>query len=187
MKHNISDRTAVAPVPVLIIGSYDENGVPDAMNAAWGGQCGYHEVALNLSTGHKTTENIRKTNAFTVSIGTEDTLLISDYVGIVSGHKENKLAKLGLSFSKSQFVNAPVIDIYPLTLECEVISINNELGETRIVGRVINIQADESSIDENGHIDYSKLRPLFYDSETRGYRSGGGLIGKAFHDGSKLK
>lgn len=187
MKKNISGRTAVAPVPVLIVGSYDANGTPDAMNAAWGGQCGYNEIVLNLSTNHKTTENIRLTNAFTVSVGTVDTMLLSDYVGLVSGHKENKLEKLGLTYSKSTFVNAPVIDIFPLTLECEVLTINNELGETRIVGRVVNMQAEENILDENGHIDYDKVRPIYYDSEPRSYREIAGIIGKAFHDGAKLK
>lgn len=186
MKRNISGRTAVAPVPVLIVGSYDANGIPNAMNVAWGGQCGYNEIALNLSTNHKTTENIRLTKAFTVSIGTVDTMLISDYVGLVSGHKENKLEKLGLTYSKSSFVNAPIIDIFPLTLECEVLTINNELGETRIVGRVVNMQADESILNESGNIDYGKLRPIYYDSEPRCYREIAGIIGKAFHDGLDL-
>ena len=187
MKKNISGRTAVAPVPVLIVGSFDRNGIPDAMNAAWGGQCGYNEIALNLSTNHKTTENIRESKAFTVSIGTAETMLVCDYVGLVSGHKENKIERLGLSYSISKFVNAPVIDLFPLTLECEMISINNELGETRVVGRVVNMLADESILDETGHIDYDNLHPIYYDSEPCSYREIAGIIGKAFHDGAKLK
>lgn len=186
MKRNIQNRTIVTPLPVLIVATYDENGIPDAMNAAWGGQCGYHEVALNLSTSHKTADNIRKNKAFTLSIGTKDTMLLCDYFGLVSGRNENKIEKAGVTATKSKFVNAPVIDLFPLTMECEVIAINDELGETRIVGRVINLQAEDNLFDETGHLDYSRLKPISYDSETRSYREMGGIIGKAFHDGNKL-
>lgn len=186
MRKNFQNKTVVTPLPVLIVATYDENGVPDAMNAAWGGQCGYHEVALNLATGHKTTENIRTNKAFTLSIGTVDTMLLCDFFGLVSGHKENKIEKAGVTVIKSEYVNAPVVDAFPLTLECEVISINDEIGETRVVGRVVNMQADESILDEADNVNLDKLRPISYDSETRSYRELGGIIGKAFHDGSKL-
>jgi flavin reductase (DIM6/NTAB) family NADH-FMN oxidoreductase RutF len=186
MKRNIQQRTIVTPLPVLIVATYDESGTPNAMNAAWGGQCGYHEVALNLSAGHKTTENIRKNKAFTLSIGTVDTILLCDYFGLVSGRKENKIEKAGVHVEKSKFVNAPVITEFPLTMECEVISINDELGETRIVGRVVNLQAEETLFNESGKLNFSLLRPISYDSETHSYRELGGVIGKAFHDGSQL-
>lgn len=186
MKKNFQNKTVVTPLPVLIIASYDENDIPDAMNAAWGGQCGYHEVALNLATNHKTTENIRKTKAFTLSLGTVDTMTLCDYFGLVSGRKENKIAHAGVTARKSEFVNAPVIEEFPLTMECKVISINDEIGETRVVGRVVNLQVEEELLDENGHVDYNKLRPISYDSETRSYREMGNIIGKAFHDGKEL-
>lgn len=186
MKKNFSNRTIVTPLPVLIVATYDENGVPDAMNAAWGGQCGYHEVALNLAVGHKTTENIRANKAFTLSIGTVDIMLLCDFFGLVSGRKENKIEKAGVTAVKSEFVNAPVITDFPLTMECEVISINDELGETRVVGKVVNLQAEENLFNEAGQLDFSQLRPISYDSETRSYRELGGIIGKAFHDGSQL-
>lgn len=156
------------------------------MNATWGGQCGYHKVALNLATGHKTTENIRANKSFTLSIGTVDTMLLCDFFGLVSGRKENKIAQAGVTVVKSEFVNAPVIAEFPLTMECKVISINDELSETRVVGKVVNLQADENLFNEAGHLDYSLLRPISYDSETRSYRAMGGIIGKAFCDGSQL-
>lgn len=186
MKRNIQNRTIVTPLPVLIVATYDESGTPNAMNAAWGGQCGHNEVALNLSVGHKTTENIRKNKAFSLSIGTVDTLLLCDYFGLVSGRKGNKIEQAGVHVEKSQFVNAPVITEFPLTMECEVISINDELGETRIVGRVVNLQAEESLLNESGKVDFSRLRPISYDSETHSYRELGDIVGQAFHDGSQL-
>lgn len=186
MKQNIAGRIAVAPLPVLIVGSYDEAGVPDAMNAAWGGQCGYNEVALNLSSNHKTTENIRKSKAFTVSIGTVATMNVCDYVGMNSGHKGDKLKAAGIASAKSAFVNAPVLEAFPLTLECEAISIKDEFGETRIVGKVVNMLADTTILNAEGHIDYDRLRPISFDSESNSYRELGPVVGKAFHDGAAL-
>ena len=150
MKKNLGNKTVLAPLPVLIVATYDEQGTPNAMNVAWGGQCGYNHVALNLSLNHKTTENV-------------DTLVISDYFGLVSGHKENKIEKAGVHVTRSEFVDAPVIDEYPLTLECMVLEMQEALGEMHVVGEVVNMQADESILDEQGKVDLGKLRPISYD------------------------
>lgn len=187
MKKNFGNKTIVAPLPVLIVATYDAEGKPDAMNAAWGGQCAYHHVALNLSKGHKTTENIRLRNAFTLSIANRANLVLSDYFGLVSGYKEDKIARSGVHVTKSEFVDAPVIEEYPLTLECRVVSIEDALGEVRIVGEVINMQADEAILNEQGEVDLDKLQPLSYDSSERSYRVLGETVGKAFKDGNLLK
>lgn len=104
MKKNLGSTPVVTPLPVLIVTTYDENGIPNAMNVAWGGQCGYHHVALNLSLNHKTTENLKQTKAFTLSIATVETLVLSDYFGLVSGRKENKIENAGVHISQSEFV-----------------------------------------------------------------------------------
>lgn len=187
MKKNFGNKTIVTPLPVLIVATYDAEGKPDAMNAAWGGQCAYHHVALNLSKGHKTTENIRLRNAFTLSIANRANLVLSDYFGLVSGYKEDKIARSGVHVTKSEFVDAPVIEEYPLTLECRVVSIEDALGEVRIVGEVINMQADEAILNEQGEVDLDKLQPLSYDSSERSYRVLGETVGKAFKDGNLLK
>lgn len=132
MKRNLGNTPVVAPLPVLIVATYDEYNTPNAMNVAWGGQCGYHHVALNLALNHKTTENLKRRKAFTLSIATVDTLILSDYFGLVSGHKENKIAKAGVHVTHSEFVDAPVIEEYPLTLECKVIEMRDALGEMHI-------------------------------------------------------
>ena len=186
MKKNLGNKTVLAPLPVLIVATYDEQGTPNAMNVAWGGQCGYHHVALNLSLNHKTTENLKHAKAFTLSIATVDTLVISDYFGLVSGHKENKIEKAGVHVTRSEFVDAPVIDEYPLTLECKVLEMQEALGEMHVVGEVVNMQADESILDEQGNVDLGKLRPISYDSATHSYRVLGDIVGKAFKDGNKL-
>lgn len=187
MKKNFGNKTIVAPLPVLIVATYDAEGKPDAMNAAWGCQCAYHHVALNLAKGHKTTENIRLRNAFTLSIANRANLVLSDYFGLVSGYKEDKIARSGVHVTKSEFVDAPVIEEYPLTLECRVVSIEDALGEVRIVGEVINMQADEAILNEQGKVDLDKLQPLSYDSSERSYRVLGETVGKAFKAGNLLK
>ena len=186
MKKNLGNKTVLAPLPVLIVATYDEQGTPNAMNVAWGGQCGYHHVALNLSLNHKTTENLKHTKAFTLSIATVDTLVISDYFGLVSGRKENKIEKAGVHVTRSEFVDAPVIDEYPLTLECKVIEMREALGEMHVVGEVVNMQADESILDEQGKVDLGKLSPISYDSASHSYRVLGDIVGKAFKNGDKL-
>lgn len=188
MKESINSKIVVAPLPVLIIGTYGAEGVPDAMNAAWGVQCGYEELVLHLAGGHKTTANIKLNKAFTVAIGTVDTRVLCDYFGIVSGNKVvDKIAAAGATAVKSANVNAPVIDEFPLTLECEAISIDEVLGDTRVIGRVVNVLADPTILNERGKVDYDKLRPISFDSETNTYREVGGVVGMAFHDGAALK
>ncbi len=186
MKKNFGNKMVLTPLPVLIVATYDEQGTPNAMNVAWGGQCGYHHVALNLSLNHKTTENLKHTKAFTLSIATVDTLVISDYFGLVSGHKENKIEKTDVHVTRSEFVDAPVIDEYPLTLECKVIEMQEALGEMHVVGEVVNMQADESILDAQGKVDLGKLSPISYDSASHSYRVLGDIVGKAFKDGNKL-
>ena len=175
--------SVITPEAVLIIGTYDENGVPNAMNAAWGTQTDFNEITISLSK-HKTTENIEKTGAFTVSFGTESTVTISDYFGIESGKKVNKIEKAGCHVHKSENVNAPIIEEYPLTLECKLKSWNPEEGI--LVGEIVAEQADES-IMTDGDVDLDKLKPIIYDSAIKAYRGVGPVIAKAFEEGFKIK
>ena len=176
-------HSVIVPEGVFIIGTYDENGVPNAMNAAWGIQSDYEEIALFLAK-HKTTENLKKTGAFTVAFGTVDTMLISDYFGVETGKKVNKIEKAGCHVHKSAHVNAPIIEEYPLTLECKVRSWDPETGY--LIGEVVASQADESILTD-GKVDLGKLRPIIFDPAANAYRVVGEIVGKAFHDGLKLK
>lgn len=188
MKRNLGNNKAIiTPLPVLIVATYNKDGSPNAMNAAWGGQCGGKHIALNLGE-HVTTENLRRNQAFTVSFADKKNLVASDYVGIVSAKNEpDKMKKSGLHTEKSEFVDAPVITDYPLTLECKVVSIREELGEIRVVGEVVNCLADEEILDENGKVDIGKIGVLVYDSPSHSYRVVGDIVGKAFSDGNALK
>ncbi len=187
MRKNFGTKTIVTPLPVLMVATYDENGKADVMNAAWGGQCASKHIALNLGINHKTTANIRLKKAFTVSFATKKTMVISDYFGIESGHRADKIAKSGVHVTKSEYVDAPMIEEYPLTLECRVVDMQELLGEIRVVGEVVNMSADESILDENGNLDMEKMEPIALDSSSLSYRIIGEKVGKAYGDGVKLR
>lgn len=186
MKKNISKSLIMAPMPVLIIGTYDENNVPNAMNAAWGMQCDGDAIMISLGK-HKTTENLKIKNAFTVAFATKETLIESDYFGIETGAKVNKIERAGFHAVKSQYVDAPVFEEYPVTLECEVLELADDEGDYRLTGKVKNVIADEQVLNEKGNVDLSKLNLITYDSAGHVYREIGRVVGHAFHDGLAIK
>lgn len=172
-------------MPVLIVGSYDENKSPNAMNAAWGGMYDTDMIMVCLSHDHKTTENIKKSGAFTVSFATSSTVIPSDYVGIVSANDvPDKFEKAGFHATESELVNAPIIDEFPMTLECKLIKFNED---GICIGEIVNVSADERILDGKGKIDVKKLNPIVYDSVTNDYLTLGEKVGRAFSDGKKIK
>ena len=179
---NFGAKPWMYPMPVLIVGTYDENGVPNAMNAAWGIITDANEISISMSE-HKTTENFAKTGAFTVSIATEDTVIPCDYVGIESASKvPEKFAKAGFHATKSEYVNAPLIDELPMALECKVKSFVDGI----LIGEIVNVNADESILTD-GQIDPKKLKPIAYDPVNHAYVALGEKVGNAFKDGMALK
>lgn len=186
MRKNLNAKAYMYPLPVLIIGTYDENEVPDAMNAAWGTVCDTAQVAIVLSAGHKTVKNLLKTQAFTVGIADKKNVVPADYVGVVSANNvPDKLAKTGWHITKSEVVNAPIIEELPLVLECKLVSYDTD---TEIcIGEVVNVSADERILDENGKVDLTKFEPICYDCGGHGYYKLGEKVGNAFSDGLKLK
>ena len=185
MRKNFGAKTWLYPMPVLIVGTYDENGIPNAMNAAWGGIFTDEHIGICISEGHKTTKNILSTKAFTVSMATVEQLAACDYVGIVSGNREpEKFSKAGFTAQRSETVNAPIIEQLPMTLECEMLSYDKE--NNHLVGRIVNVSADERILTD-GKIDYRKLRPITYDPINHHYIALGEVAGNAFADGKKLK
>ena len=185
MRKNFGSKSWLYPMPVLIIAAYDEAGVPNAMNAAWGGMFTDEHIGICISQGHKTTKNILATKAFTVSMATAEQVVACDYVGIVSGNRErDKVAKAGFTTERSEVVNAPIIKELPMTLECEMVSYDEE--SCHLVGRIVNVSADESILTD-GKIDYAKLRPITYDPVNHHYVELGAKVGNAFSDGKRLK
>ena len=159
MRKNLKTKAYIYPLPVLIIGTYDENGTPNAMNAAWGTVCDTAQVAVVLSAHHKTVQNLLKTQAFTVAIADRENVVAADFVGLVSANNEpNKLEKTGWHTTKSEFVNAPIIEELPLVLECKLVSYDTE---TEIcIGEVVNVSADAKILGADGQVDMTKLQPL---------------------------
>ena len=186
MRKNFGAKAMCYPMPVFIIGTYNADGTPNAMNAAWGGISEEQEISICVDNTHKTAENLLARKAFTVSMATEKYIAACDYVSIVSGNKEpDKFAKAGFHATKSEFVDAPLIDELPMALECEVISYDTET--CRLVGRIVNVSADESVLGDNGKVDVSKLQPITYDSMNHDYLVLGKKVGNAFQDGVALK
>ena len=172
-------------MPVLIIATYDEQGRPNAMNAAWGGIFTDEMIGICLSERHKTTQNILFTRAFTVSMATAEQVVACDYVGLESGNRvPDKFAKAGFHATRSEFVNAPLIDELPMALECELVSYDKE--SCHLVGKIVNITADESVLTE-GKIDPRKLRPITFDPINHAYLELGAKVNDAFSCGKQLK
>lgn len=185
MRKDFGTKTWMFPMPVLIVAAYDKEGVPNAMNAAWGGIFTDNMIGICLAEEHKTTHNILYTRAFTVSMATVDEMVACDYVGIVSGDKvPDKFARAGFTAQRSQHVNAPIIHQLPMTLECELVSYDVE--SNYMVGRIVNVSAEETILTD-GRIDVTKLRPISYDAVSHQYLSIGTKVGNAFSEGKKLK
>lgn len=185
MRVNFGAKPITYPQPVFIVASYDENGVPDAMNAAWGGISESNELSMCISAGHKTTANVLARGAFTVSMATADTVVPCDYVGIVSGNKvPDKFERAGFHAVKSEFVDAPLIEELLVAVECKLVSYDEET--CRMVGEIVNVCADESVLTD-GKVDVAKLRPIAFDPMNMAYHVIGEQVGSAFSDGKALK
>ena len=186
MRKNFGAKPILYPQPVFIIAAYGADGVPNAMNAAWGGITEEAEVTICISAEHKTTENIISRGAFTVSMATQETVAACDYVGVVSGNDvPDKFARAGFHATRSELVDAPLIDELPMALECRLISYDE--NSCRLVGEIVNVSCDEAYLDYKGRIDVTKLHPITYDPATNEYRVLGDTVGKAFSDGLAIK
>jgi len=186
MRKNFGAKPLTYPQPVFIISTYDEGGTPNAMNAAWGGISEMKEISICISAEHKTTANILKRKAFTVSMAEAGQVVACDYVGIVSGNKvKDKFAKAGFHAVKSAYVDAPLIEELSVAVECKLIDYNPESCILR--GEIINVSVDERVLDENGKVDASKVVPIIFDPFNNDYLKVGEKVGNAFSDGKQLK
>ncbi len=186
MRKNFGAKALCYPMPVFIIGTYNADGTPNAMNAAWGGISEETEITICVDASHRTAENLRTRKAFTVSMGTAAQVVACDYVGIVSGNKvPDKFVRAGFHATRSEFVDAPCIDELPMALECEVVSYDTDT--CRLVGRIVNVSADASVLDESGKLDVQKLSPITYDPMHHRYLALGAQVGQAFRDGLALR
>ena len=186
MRKNFGSQTWLFPMPVLMIGTYDEKGEPDVMNAAWGGIYDTGKIGICLGEDHKTTANILLKKEYTVSFATAKSTVAADYVGLVSQNADgDKMKKSGLHPFKAEHVDAPLFEEFPVALECRFLRYEEESGY--LTGEIVNVCAEESVLGEDGKIDMRKHDPILYDSATHAYHRVGEKAGQAFADGNKLK
>lgn len=185
---NFKPQAWMLPQPVIIIGTYNEDGTPNAMNAAWAGQWDGTEIMISMGA-HKTTANLNRCGDFTIAFATEDTLVAADYVGIVSGKNHpDKMAHTGWNSVKGENVNAPVFNVFPMTMECRI---KEKLYESEtgfyIIADILNIICDEKYLAQDGKPDVEKMRLITYDPVHHGYIALGSNVGQAFHDGRTME
>ena len=187
MRKKLDITEGIFPMPVLMVATYNEDGSVNVMNAAWGTMQERGNVALNLTESHKTVKNIKARGAFTVSIADVAHVKEADYFGVESGNNvEDKFARSGLTSSKAETVDAPVINEFPICLECEFIEYQDGKYGCGVIGKVVNVTADESVV-KDGKIDMSLVNAIAFDPYTHGYYKVTERVGEAFKDGFELK
>lgn len=189
MKRSIGAKTLLFPTPVLMVGTYDKNGKPNLMNAAWGGICCSQPpcAAVSLRKATYSYDCIVERKAFTVGIACESRMKEADYCGIFSGRDGDKFAALGLTPVRSELVDAPFAEEFPVVLECRLLH-TIEIGlHTQFIGEILDVKGDESVLDESGHLDIMKIQPLVFDTSNRGYHGVTPCLGKAFSIGKELQ
>lgn len=187
MKKSLGAKPLIYPQPVLIVSTYGEDGIPDAMNVAYGGIVNSNRLQINIGVRHKTSENIKAKKEFTVGIADVKNMIPADYVGIVSGNDTpDKMEKTGWTLVKSKTVDAPVIDELPITLECRLEEMNQYDQTYRVVAEIVNVLVDDSVLTEEGTVDATKLQAISYDPSTHAYLKLGSPVGQAFEDGKKI-
>ena len=187
MTKNLGVKPYLFPMPTYMIGTYNEDNSVDVMMMAWGGICAEDMVALNLEAEHKTVANIEARKAFTLAIPGTDTLKESDFLGIATANKvADKFERTGLHAVKSERVDAPIITEYPITLECEVVEMQTQPYGLRVLGKIVNVIADESVLDEAGKVDAGRIYALAFDQMQHGYYAIGEKVGQAWSSGADL-
>lgn len=187
MKKDLGVKPYLFPMPVLMISTYNEDGSVDVMNMAWGGICAQNMVSLNIGERHKTSKNIKARGAFTLSIADAAHIEAADFFGIATGNTmKDKFERTGLTVVPSQKVDAPIVDEFPVTLECEVVEDKEEVYGHHVIGEIKGVLADESVLDENGKVDAGKLNALVFDQFQNSYYVMGEKVGQAWNAGKSL-
>ncbi len=187
MKKDLGLVQAVYPMPVLMVAAYDENEKVNVMNVAWGQICDSDKIILFIGEGKKTWLNIKASKAFTVSLADEEHVDAADFFGIASGNKINdKFERTGYHTVKSDKVHAPIIEEFPVVMECELLEFLETEHVSGIVGKIINVKAEEKVLGENGKVDPVKLKALIFDQFQHGYYLTGEKVATAWNAGTAL-
>ncbi|MBQ3356227.1 MAG: flavin reductase family protein [Oscillospiraceae bacterium] len=186
MKKQIKTTEAIFPMPVLLISTFNEDGTVDVMNAAWGTMLDRDMVALNLTETHKTVQNIKARGGFVVHIADAKHVAEADYFGVVSGNKvADKLGKAGMTFVKSELVDAPIINELPIAMECAFVEYQSDETGMGVIGKVLRTSVEEDKL-KDGKVDVDALEAIAFDPYTHGYYKVCGRVGEAFKDGLKI-
>ena len=187
MKKSLGVKPYLFPMPVALIATYNEDGSVNVMNAAWVGICSENKIALNLDEEHATSRNIKKRGAFTITVSNAEHMKEADFFGIATANKmKGKFERSGLNVERSELVDAPIINEYPLSLECKVHKIINDGNDFTVIGEIVDVKADESILNEKGDVDIKKLDPIVFDQAGRSYYKIGEKAGRAWHEGVPL-
>lgn len=187
MKKDLGVKPYLFPMPVLMVATYNEDGTVNVMNMAWGGICARNMVSLKINENHKTSKNLKKRGAFTLSIADTAHMQAADFFGMASGNTmPDKFARSGLSAVKSEKVDAPIVQEFPLTLECRVVEDRMAVYGHQIIGEIVGVLAEQSVLDEKGNVDAAKLNALVYDQMQSGYYTIGEKVGRAWNAGAAL-
>lgn len=189
MKKSLGAKTIIYPTPVFVVGTYDKDGKPNVMTAAWGGICCSRPpcIAVSLRQATYSYGNIVAQEAFTISLPSKDYVKEADYFGMASGRDEDKFATAGLTPVKSDLVNAPYVEEFPLVVECRLLH-TFELGlHTQFVGEILDVKVDEALLGKGGIPDLEKVKPIWFAPENRAYHGTGEYLGKAFSIGTEIK
>ena len=187
MKKDLGVIPAVYPMPVLMVAAYDADEKVNVMNVAWGQICDSDKIILFIGEGKKTWLNIKESRAFTVALADKEHLVEADFFGIASGNKiDDKFERTGFHAVKSDKVNAPIIEEFPVVMECELLDFLDSEYVSGVVGKIVNVKAEESVLNEKGKVDPRLTGALMYDEFTQSYHVTGERVGKAFGDGIPL-
>ena len=187
MKKNLGVMPALFPMPVVVVAAYDENGKPNAMTAAWAMITDMDKIALFVDPEHKTMKNILVTKAFTVATADLAHMAEADFIGIASGNQmPDKFEKSGLHETKSEFVNAPVIAEFPVSLDCELVEVIDTENVYAMVGKIVNVSVEERVIGNEGKVDPEKIQALIFDQYRNGYFVVGEKVGQGWNAGKEL-
>lgn len=190
MKISLKPRAMMYPAPAVVASAYDEDGNPDCCTLAFAAMCSHHPpavmIAINSTLKRKTLADILKTNEFCIGFPSCEHMDETDYFGIESGYRQNKLEKVNFSYRDAEIVNAPIIEEFKVSVECRVMHIVEVGSHTQVTGEIVNVQADESVVDDKGKIIFENLNPLAYDDVTHSYFRMGDKISDAFEPGRKF-
>ncbi len=191
MKINLKPRAMMYPAPAVVASAYDEEGNADACTLAFATMCSHHPpcvmIAINSTLKRKTLKSILYSKEFCIGFPSIDHVSEVDYLGIESGYDADKISKIGFNHKKAEYVNAPIIEEFKVSLECKVLDINPVGSHTQITGEIVNVQADESVLDGKNKIVFEKLNPLAYDDVTHSYFKMGEKIADGFKTGLKFR